>query len=229
MNIYVFSDEAGVFDREHNDIFVFGGILFFSKEERDLCARKYIHAERTLRETGDYDRGQELKATVVSPADKGKLFRSLSRYQRFGVVIRQKRLLERIFNSKKDKQRYLDYAYKIGLKRLFEHLMRDGVVSADDINNIYISVDEHTTATNGIYELREAIEQEFKFGTYNWNYSTHFPPIFNRLQNVTLSFCNSSNKPLIRASDIIANRLYYVSCNKPNDLHKQGVFVVELP
>ena len=229
MDIYVFSDESGVFDREHNDIFVFGGILFFSKQEKDLCARKYIHAERTLRETGNYKCGQELKATAVSPSDRGKLFRSTAQHQRFGIVIRQKRLLGRIFNSKKDKQRYLDYAYKIGLKRLFEHLMRDGVVSADEVNNIYIFVDEHTTATNGIYELREAIEQEFKFGTYNWNYSTHFPPIFNQLQNVTLTFCNSAKRPLIRAADIIANRLYYVACNKPNEIHKQGIFIVELP
>lgn len=229
MNIYAFSDESGVFDRDHNDIFVFGGILFFSKEEKDLCTRKYIHVERTLRENRGYEDNRELKATAVSRSDRGKLFRSVAQYHRFGIVISQKKLLERIFNTKKDKQRYLDYAYKIGLKRLFEHLMRDGVISSNDVQNIHIFVDEHTTATNGIYELREAIEQEFKFGTYNWNYSTHFPPIFGNLQSVTLDFCNSAKKPLIRVADIIANRLYYIACNKPDDLHKQGIFVVELP
>ena len=229
MDIYVYSDESGVFDYKHNDIFVFGGILFYSKEQRDVCARKYIHVERIIRKNGNYQCGQELKATAVTLSDKGKLFRSVAQYQRFGIVISQNLLLKSIFNTKKDKQRNLDFAYKIGLKRLFEHLMRDGILSADDVNNIYISVDEHTTATNGIYELREAIEREFKCGTHNWNYSTYFPPIFTSLQNVTVSFCNSAKKPLIRSADIIANRLYYVACNKPDDLHKQGIFVVELP
>ena len=54
MDIYVYSDESGVFDYKHNDIFVFGGILFYSKEQRDVCARKYIHVERIIRKNGNY-------------------------------------------------------------------------------------------------------------------------------------------------------------------------------
>ena len=35
MNIFVYSDESGVFDVAHNDFYVFGGILFLSKNEKD--------------------------------------------------------------------------------------------------------------------------------------------------------------------------------------------------
>ena len=50
MNIFVYSDESGVFDKIHNNFFVFGGLLFLSKEERDVWNRKYIHTENTIRE-----------------------------------------------------------------------------------------------------------------------------------------------------------------------------------
>lgn len=229
MDIYVFSDESGVFDNAHNDIFVFGGIVFLSKEERDDCARKYIHAERTIRNAGGYSRGIELKANTVKNKEKGNLFRALSQYQRFGLVIDQKSVLDKIFKSKKDRQRYLDYVYKIGLKRLFEQMIRDEVIQPDDVENIYVFVDEHTTATNGKYELREALEQEFRYGTYNYNYSHHFPPIFCELKGVTLDFCNSAKKPLIRAADIIANRIYFLACNKPEKLQDCGVYIREFP
>lgn len=229
MDIYIFSDESGVFDAVHNDIFVFGGIVLFSREDRDICTRKYLHAERFIRTMGAYPAAQELKAAFISNKEKGKLFRSLSQYQRFGLVIEQKRLLDRIFDSKKDKQRYLDYAYKIGVKRLFEKMILDGEIDPDEVENIFVFVDEHTTATNGRYELREALEQEFKNGTYNQSYSRYFPPIFSELKSVTLDFCNSAKKPLIRAADIIANRVYYLACSRFDDLESCGVFVVKLP
>lgn len=38
------------------------------------------------------------------------LFILMNQVVRFGIVINQKNVLERIFMSKKDKQRYLDYA-----------------------------------------------------------------------------------------------------------------------
>ena len=32
MNIYVYSDESGVFDKEHNDYVVFGGLILLGTE-----------------------------------------------------------------------------------------------------------------------------------------------------------------------------------------------------
>ena len=46
MNIFVYGDESGVFDKEHNDIFVFGGLIFLNRESRDEEYRKFIHAEK---------------------------------------------------------------------------------------------------------------------------------------------------------------------------------------
>ena len=74
---------------------------------------------------------------------------------------------------------------------------------------MYFYVDEHTTATNGVYELKESLLQEFKYGMHNYKYDRFFPPIFPELKNLELRYCNSASTVLVRAADIIANKVYY--------------------
>ena len=92
--------------------------------------------------------------------------------------------------SKKDKQRYLDYAYKIGLKRALLQLIMTGIIEKN-IDNNFMNNDEHSTATNGRYELREGLEQELKLGTYNMQYNKFFPPLFETMQGIQLDFSDS--------------------------------------
>lgn len=209
MDIFVYSDESGVFDKEHNKIYVYGGLILLGKDSKDEWARRYTAAEKVIRGSDRYPAGAELKASLLSNKDKHKLVRSLNNCYKFGIVIRQELVLDRIFNSKKDKQRYLDYAYKIGLKRALQQLLSEGIIQNKDILNLRVYVDEHTTATNGMYELREGLEQEFKNGTYNWNYGIYYEPLFENLQSVQLKFCNSASTTLVRAADHVANEIYH--------------------
>ena len=211
MNIYIYSDESGVFDKVHNDLFVFGGLIILGNGEKEKWSRKYSAAENVIRTSKNISKTYELKATNITNKEKDKLFRSLNNVYKFGVVVNQKNVLDQIYESKKDKQRYLDYAYKISVKRAFETLIASGILIPKDIDRLYFFVDEHTTATNGCYELKEALEQEFKNGTYNLKYSKYFPPIFPTLKEVKLEYCNSQSKLLVRAADIIANRIYYLA------------------
>lgn len=209
MNIFVYSDESGVLDKAHNRVFVFGGLVFLSKEDKDIACRKYIHAEKTIRASGGHGKAEEIKAATISPKEKGKLFRSLNGFYKFGVVVDQARVRDSIMSNKKSKQRYLDYVFKIGVKRLLQQLISDGIIDPDNVENMYFYVDEHTTATNGVYELRETLEEEFKYGIHNLNFSTFYPPIFSKMQSVQLKYCNSETVTLIRAADITANRIYH--------------------
>ncbi|MBQ8396705.1 MAG: DUF3800 domain-containing protein [Clostridia bacterium] len=211
MNIFVYSDESGVFDRVHNRYYVFGGVTFLSREDRDICSRRYSSIEKTIRQAEGLDTSCEAKATTITNKSKNKLYHSLNNVHKFGAVIDEDKLLERIFASKKDKQRYLDYAYKIAIKRQFQYLIMKNYINPLEVEYLFFFVDEHTTATNGIYELREALEQEFRLGTYNRDYSSFYPPIFPNLRAVKLEFCNSSSKILIRAADIVANRVYFLA------------------
>lgn len=211
MDIFVYSDESGVFDKAHNDIFVFGGLILLGSAEKEKWCRLYSKAEHDLRSRLKVSSGTELKASFISNADKGKMFRSLNNCHKFSVTIYEQRVLERIFLSKKDKQRYLDFAYKIAVKRAFESLICDGSICPEDVNSIFFNVDEHTTATNGRYELSQALEQEFKLGTYNYNYAKFYPPIFPNIRSVNVNYCNSAKQLLVRAADIVANHVYHLS------------------
>jgi hypothetical protein len=213
VNLFVYSDESGVLDKTHNEKFVFGGLIFLDKESKDECIRKYREAEKAIYTSGAVDRDKEVKASAVSNKNKNKLYRALNEYYKFGVVVSQKNMLDSIFDNKKTKQRYLDYAYKIGVKYALAKMIENGLFLASDVENIYFFVDEHTTATNGRYELREALEQELKFGTYNYHWNIFYEPLFPKMRCVNLKFCNSASKVLVRAADIVANKIYYISLN----------------
>jgi len=220
MDIFVYSDESGVFDVIHNDIFVFGGLILLGKDTKDDCSRMYSHAEKVLRVNKSADNDYELKATKLENSEKTQLFRSLNKYFKFGVIIKQKKIHEKIFDNKKTKQRYLDYAFKIALKKALKSLIDSGALDAQQVENIHVYVDEHTTATDGCYELREAIEQEFKHGTFNFNYGIYYQPLFPDVNNIELKYCDSSSTRLVRAADIIANRLFYLAVT--DQVYKQS-------
>ena len=231
MNIYVYSDESGVFDRVHEDYYVFGGIILLGNEQKDAWARRYISAERILRQSKQYPSNMELKASVLNTGEKSKLFRSLNGCNKFGVIVSQRQVLQEIYQNKKTKQRYLDYAFKISLKRALEKMISQGMFSTIDVNNIYCNVDEHTTATDGRYELREALEREFKIGTFNRNYCKFFPPLFPTIDSVAVNYCNSATKTLVRSADIVANKLYNLAVQ--NDIQKiseiSNLYITFLP
>lgn len=214
MNIYVYSDESGVFDKIHNEYFVFGGLILLGNDDKEKWSRIYSSVEDVLRTNKGVDKNYELKATQVTNKEKANLFRSLNNCYKFAVVVEQRKLLDEIFLSKKDKQRYLDFAYKIAVKRAFQSLINQKLVIPDEVERLYFYVDEHTTATNGVYELRESLEQEFKRGNYNFDYSLYYEPIFKHLKDVHLEYCNSASKLLVRAADIVANRVYYLAKNE---------------
>lgn len=211
MNIYIYSDESGVFDCIHNDFYIYGGIIFLDKNDRDIANRKYLNVESVIRKCNKDLTFGELKASRLNNKQKYKIYRSLNNYYKFGVVIDQKQVHKNIFNDKKTKQRYLDYAYKIGVKSALTELINEGIIVPDIVENICFFVDEHTTATNGRYELSEALRQELKIGTYNFEYGIYYEPLFPKVNRVELQYCNSAKKPLIRAADIIANRIYYLA------------------
>lgn len=206
MNIYIYTDESGVFDYVHNDFFIFGGVIFFSKQAKDIANRKYIHAEKTIKDINA--NGGELKASIISNKNKGKLFRSLNGVKKFAVVIDQSKVHKKIFKYKKSKQRYLDYAYKMLIKNVLKDLAQSGSICLDSIEELNIYCDEHTTATDGRYELREAILGELKEGTFNYKWNRFYEPICKNMKDVKLSFCDSKSKALIRAADIVANKVY---------------------
>ena len=230
MDIFVFSDESGVFDKKHNDIFVFGGVLFFSKEDKDNQSRKYINAENVAKQVDGLGEDEEAKASILSNKVKGKLFRSLNQVEKFGIVIHQQRLYDSVMMHKKTKQRYLDWAFKYALRKKLEGLILQNKLDPNSVESLIVYADEHSTATNGRYELEESLEQEFRFGVFLPDYRGYSPPLFPRLMKVKVLYLDSKTIPLIRAADIVANRLFYASTQqKLSSLHRDNFNIIHHP
>ena len=107
-------------------------------------------------------------------------------------------------------------------------MIKEDRINPDEIETVHIYNDEHSTATNGRYELREGLEQEFKLGTYNLKYDKFFPPVFENLKGIELLFCDSNKVTLIRAADIVANRIYFMALNRKLE-NMEGIYLSTLP
>ena len=116
----------------------------------------------------------------------------------------------------------MDWVYKMAVKTKLLFLSAEGLLNLSEVERIYFLIDEHTTATDGRYELKESLEQEFKFGVFTNNFTTYHPPICPNLLSLEVEFCNSKSKTLVRAADIVANRLYFMASHgKPSELHSE--------
>lgn len=208
MNLFIYSDESGVFDQEHSTLFVYAGLVFVDSASMQNCSRLYAAVEEMIRNEEALANEVELKACSLRPTERRRLFKVTNKEYRFAVAIDLPKVRKEVFEHKKTKQRYLDYVFKMGVKRLFEQMIRDQAIDPENVNNLYFYVDQHTTATNGHYELKESLEAEFKYGIHSNDWTVFHPPIFPNLASVNLQYRDSKTATLIRAADIIANRVY---------------------
>ena len=121
---------------------------------------------------------------------------------------------KKVFENSKSKQMHLDWVFKVGLKKVILQLIEKGSISPSDVLNIRCYIDEHSTATKGRYNLAEAIYRELHVGTSNLKYGIYFDPILKDSDiDVSVKYVNSEAYELIRAADIIANRVLFEITN----------------
>ena len=227
----IYSDESGVFDKIHDDIFVFGGIILNATvDEVSKAASLYKNIENTLRKKSEYNNINELKAVNLSFHDRRWVFSKLTPLYKFGTVIELQRVKDEMFINKKIKQRYQDFAYKLGVKNAFESMLKSNLVNKYDELRFEFFVDAHHTATDGRYELHEALLQEFKDGTVNYNTMHYFPPLFPNTVSLNLHLADSKTNLLVRTADIVANRIYYETKHARHiKIHSSNPIIKVLP
>lgn len=232
MDIFVYSDESGVFDCYHSRYFVFGGLVFLDSETMQNASRRYQAYENAVRQRLSIPHSEEVKACNLPLKSRRLLLRSTNREFRFGVVIEipALRIRWRIADDKKSRQRYMDFAYKIAVKRFLSSLIRDGAINPLAVRAIHFFTDQHHTATNGRYELRESLEQELIRGTINFETQDAYLPLFPQAKTVTVKYCDSRKVALIRAADMVANKIYrQVNLHNITYQEKPTFFVYYLP
>lgn len=217
MKLYVYADESGVFDKAHDDLFVYGGVIVPASRREDSI-RQYLALERDIRahSHGQLD-GVELKASFLSMKDRSRVFRLIPRYGcwQLATIVNQARVLDSIYADKKTKQRFLDYALKLAIRHGVCSLLASGAMARSEVTAMSVVVDEHSTATNGRYNLEESINNEFRFGTYNMTWDQYYPSVFGSgFPPIPVSYVDSAKVPLVRAADVTANWIYRAERDK---------------
>jgi hypothetical protein len=212
MKVYVYADESGAFDKIHNDWFVYGGVVLLGSSAKRDAERRYIAIERKIKRLSvSLDAADEAKASRMTLKERKRAFSSISRlgvYQ-FAAIVDQKRCHDNVFDSKRRKQRFLDYALKRGIKYGLENALRAEGYRTSDVDAVSVVVDEHSTSTDGKYNLAQSINEELRFGVFSPGWNTFHEPLFSAdLPAIPVSYVDSAKVTMVRAADITANWAY---------------------
>lgn len=209
MNLYIYSDESGVFDSRHYEWYAYGGLIFFDGDTLQDCHNEYSTLEEIIREDRKISTEEELKAAVLKNKDRRRLYQVAKKYMRFGGLVHLCDVDEHIFAGKKLKQRFLDYIYRRTVLHMIEKLTTSDRIDPAEIINVHINLDGHTAPTNSRYELGEAFEQDFMIGRFDEEWTVYTEPIFPNISTVKIKFCESKDFALVRAADIVANKVLH--------------------
>lgn len=224
--IYMYFDDSGVFHKKER-YFVYGGYVFFSKEERDKARREYRTLSDKIKAKLECD---EVKSYGLKAKHKRSLNNVMKKYESLSVCINIRDIKEYILADKRSIHRFKDYALKRCIKAKFIQLIRDGLVNPDEDIHLIVNVDEQPTSTDGFYDLRSSIKEELRYGVGNFNYAVFHPPILNGDFEVDVYFRDSKNDYLIQAADILANSIWCSHKFKnPNLRNKLNHFYLQLP
>ena len=185
MNIYVFSDESGIFDYKHHELFVYAGVVVIGKQEMDMLSRKFLSLEKKLRQKSIYRNMSELKAKYLAEKDRKKLLGVFCETYKFAIAIKLNHLdLKRVFHNQKSKQNYMDFAYRGVLRKAFEHMIGRVSLFPDEAFDLIINEDNHHIVECDLQQKADTIYKEFKEGTFRTTFGVFFPPLFENLGKV---------------------------------------------
>ncbi len=238
MRLYVYADESGAFDKFHNDVFVYGGVVLLGTAAKDNAVRRFLAIEREIIfASADHDPKAELKASQMTLKERKRSFTSIERpgCHQYAAIVDQQALYDAIFDSKRRKQQFLDYALKRAVKSGIVEALRLAGVAKEEVDSVTVVVDEHSTSTDGRYNLQETTDEELRRGMFNFNYRKFFPPVFaHEIPKVKVAYVDSSKVPLIRAADVTANWAYMAERDRASYPHayemlKSRATIIRLP
>ncbi|QJR43940.1 DUF3800 domain-containing protein [Mycoplasma miroungirhinis] len=235
MNLKIFSDESGVFDSKNNRYYILAGVIILNNKDYNNVLLKYRNVEMNIKSILKIDNKSELKAYNTAPKYKRRLLNVINSYYKFAIVIDLNKVYDRIMNNKFHKQSFQDYAYSRGVKEFLLFLAEQNVISLEEINSINFFLDQRPTSTSGWYELCQSIKKELKFGKYDEKFLNFREGIIPTVKNIELKYLDSKSHYLIRASDFLANHLFYLWNKKDKKSHSQylnkhnKLFIIKLP
>lgn len=212
--IYINLDDSGKLSKKEN-VCVYGGIVFLSKEEKDKFITQYrcivndtkCHYCKQEKNSNCNMNCPELKSSNLKSSHKRRIMNYIKKYYTIGCIIENQQIFDYIMKEPASKGRYLDYALRRLIKATIKDLIKEGKINPNLPVKLIINIDEQSTKSNGYYELKEGIKEELFYGIYNFNYNTrHAPILFNSL-DIKLTYQHSDKSYVVQAADLIAGTI----------------------
>ncbi len=211
-NIYIYMDDSGKMVSTEK-CFSFGGIYFINRENRDNFKRIYssfINQNKCKFCSNICKVCPEIKSNNTNNKFRRRVINLIKNKEgvySHAITIYNKNISEYIFKDKKSKGRRIDYYQKILIKEIIKNLISKKTINKDEDLKIIINIDEAKTATNGIYNLKESIYEELKYGVVNFNYNASFPPLIKGNLSIEVNYVDSSKNYLVQASDFLVGHV----------------------
>lgn len=216
--VFIYLDDSGVLHKNSTEkFFVYAGFIFLSKKEKDRALAIYRSATRKLQK----GKTEEIKACNIKGSKKRFLLSQLAHFESFSCVVNKGKIYDSIIDNKKSIHRYKDYCIKRAAKVKLANMIDRRLIDPDQPTVLRFFIDNQPTSTDGIYNLRESIREEFQSGIANFDYGIRYPTLFYGDLEVKTEFCDSSSHPLIQASDMLANNIFTKFNYKNNLKHRQ--------
>lgn len=211
--LYINLDDSGNFYNNER-ICVYGGLVFFSKAEKDKFITQYRAIINSIK--CKYCDGEpsacnntcpEIKDTNIYPQDKRRIMNYLKKYFVIAVIIKNDQIYDHIINDKAARGRYIDYAIRRLIKGLLCRLIQFKSIDPHKPVRLIINIDQQSTKSNGYYNLTDSLVEELKYGIQNYNYDVQFLPILFDELDISLHYQVSKNSYVVQAADLIAGTI----------------------
>ncbi len=223
--IYINIDDSGKLVCSEK-VAIYAGLVFSSKKEKDKFITQYRSIVQSIKckyckndiEHCTKDFCPELKHNMLKAKHNRQIMNYIKKYSILCCVINNDKVYPNIKTDTASRGRYLDFALKLLIKHTIKGLIKEKIIDPNIPLKLVINIDEQTTKTNGYYNLKDGIVEELKYGIFNYNYNTIYPPIISSDLDVSICYQKSEKSFLIQASDLIAGTVRQTYLNNINDI-----------
>ena len=209
--VYIYMDDSGKLSN-FEKCCCYGGIVFLNKKDKDKFITQYRQIIKKIRcsecnkdiNNCDNDCPEIKNSKIKSASNKRWIMNYIKKYPMFCCIIDNSRVKNYILESKSSKGRYLDYAQKLLIKKIFLDLIGEGKINSNKPIKLTMYIDEQTTKSNGYYNLKESIKEEFLHGIINYNYGVIHEAILYSSFEIDIHYVDSKKNYIVQAADFVA-------------------------
>ena len=239
--LYINLDDSGKLVKTET-ISVYGGLVFFSKKEKDKFITQYRQIVSDIKchycdhRTSCDHVCPEIKNTNIESSHKRRMMNYLKKHFIVALVIQNDKVYDHIIESKSAKGRFTDYALRRMIKETIRTLIKSKTIDPAKPLRLIINIDQQSTKSNGYYNLKDGLMEELKYGISNFNYGTIFSPLLSSDLLISLTYQDSGKSYVVQAADLLAGTIRRKALNALNnnknifqEVSKLAQFVIILP